>query len=213
MSCSCKEQKPNDEEVGEISDGSIRTKIINELKPFKLSFDKKYFFNGSVLFNRQTIPARASLLINKDENMNGNKYYLLQIILQQSKNQILKPFTGLCLIDNRGVMSNQDGFYISYQTIDQSLQFYSINSNDISFKGILRDSLINNKPRGGNPGTYYCGTTNQKYNKRFYSCNYCNCGECVCSAIDQNPGITYKTSCGDVLCNTVDCKCLDIVNY
>jgi hypothetical protein len=110
------------------------------------------------------------------------------------------------LNDNRGIISNQNGFTIQYTTIDQSLYFYTTNSNDLIGKFILEDALLvpPGPPglRGTKPISETCGENGYSY------CNYCNCGQCIISKYgDFFPGYKKTTSCGGKVCETYNCSC------
>ena len=184
--------------------GPVYNELFDELKPYHLEYDKTYFFWGNILYDKQTQNSRCSLILNKDKF--DNVQYLVQIFLK-NKPSLFKPLTGICLNDNRGIISNQNGFTIQYTTVDQSLYFYTTNSNDLIGKFILEDAML--RPPGppglkGNLST--CGE------KGFYSCNYCNCGQCTKSPyIGGNPGyIKTNTSCSGKktkYCSSYYCKC------
>jgi hypothetical protein len=166
--------------------GPVYNELFNELKQYDLLYDKTYFFNGCILYDKLTKNARCSLLLSKD--ILENTQYFIQIF-QKGKPSLIKPFTGNCLQDNRGIISNQNGFTIQYTTIDQSLYFYTTNSNDLMGKFILEDAMMNPpRPLGAKaqPGTYGCGENGYHY------CGYCNCGECF---IYGSPGYKITTSC------------------
>ncbi len=188
--------------------GPVFNELFDELRPYRLEYDKTYFFWGSILYDRQTQNARCSLILNKDKF--GNTQYLVQIFLK-NKPSLLKPFSGVCLVDNRGIISNQNGFTIKYSTVDQSLYFYTTNSNDLMGKFILEDAMLipPGPPRlkGGKPCSSSCGEKGAMY------CNYCNCGECFSPTNDkQRPGTLYSSSCGQKYCRTFYCKCTPFLN-
>ena len=185
--------------------GPVYNELFDELKPYRLEYDKTYFFFGNIFYDRQTQNARCSLILNKDKL--GNVQYLVQIFLK-NKPSLFKPFTGVCLNDNRGIISNQNGFTIQYTTVDQSLYFYTTNSNDLMGKFILEDVLLVPPGPPGplgvrgtskNPGTYYCG------DKGYGGCKYCNCGQCNNSVL--KPGYIKTTSCGGKVCESYNCDC------
>ena len=181
--------------------GPFFNELFEELKPYRLEYDKTYFFFGNIFYDRQTQNARCSLILNKDKL--GNVQYLVQIFLK-NKPSLFKPFTGVCLNDNRGIISNQNGFTIQYTTADQSLYFYTTNSNDLMGKLILEDALINPPGPPGlkraapapDPNKSSCGENGQ------YFCNYCNCGQC---GTNDKPGFISTTSCGIKDCLTYFC--------
>ena len=177
--------------------GPVFNELLDELKPYRLEYDKTYFFWGNIIYNGQTQNSRCSLILNKDKF--SNSQYLVQIFLK-NKPSLLKPLTGVCLDDNRGIISNQNGFTIQYTTVDQSLYFYTTNSNDLMGKYILEDAL---KYIPGPPGLkandYYCGQNS------YFGCNYCNCGQCN---IVNFPGFnTPPTTFGKINCSTYYCNC------
>ena len=181
--------------------GPVFNELFEELKPYRLEYDKTYFFFGNIFYDRQTQNARCSLILNKDKL--GNVQYLVQIFLK-NKPSLFKPFTGICLNDNRGIISNQNGFTIQYTIADQSLHFYTTNSNDLIGKLILEDALlvppgplgVRGTSKNPSPFTYYCGENNQ------FFCNYCNCGQC---GTKEKPGYIKTTSCGAKDCLTYYC--------
>lgn len=147
------------------------TEILKCLKPYRLIIGKTYEFIGTILVNKsEPIFCKCSLTITT--NSNKNYEYLLQI---HTKNNIIKPIKKICLMDNRGISSNFDGFNLSYQTIDQSLNFHTTNSNDLIGKFILNDALI--EP-DYSCGGCYTATGFGSCLGYVTSCGYCAKGDC-----------------------------------
>jgi len=186
--------------------GPIYNELFDELKPYRLEYDKTYFFRGSIFYYGETLKTKCSLILSKDKF--GNSQYIVQIF-RGGKPSLIRPFTGICLYDNRGIISNQNGFTIQYTTVDQRLYFYTSNSNDLMGQFTLEDAIMNSGSLGLKAinGTYSCGKNGWK------SCSQCGCGECTAWLL---PGVSQEitTSCGDKVkvCDTSNI-CKGCINY
>ena len=178
--CNLKKYLKDDLEIEKNNNGinvkdsppTIITKIVSELKPFRLIINKEYFFYGRLLINKKNIGrCKCSLFLSRNK-LTETTDYLLQFYVKNITN-FIKPFTNSGILTNRAYHSHYDGFYVHYDIISQTLVVETTNNNDISGLFHIENGYFDSEKQLYDIKPDDCGTCNNMASAYLDSCNQC----------------------------------------